>query len=113
MATSNCGRPAPVSSTTLGGGSSQSHGGHGQCHGRAGGLLGHTHIPCTWPGLPLSPTHLIEACLLPALCRLLLPHNLSPYFPRCISPAHFLHFPLGWPFSFRLLTPLSGVGCCL
>src|SRR6266436_925758 len=31
--------PAPVSSTTLGGWSSQSHGGHGQCHGRAGGLL--------------------------------------------------------------------------
>src|SRR5258708_4099595 len=41
----HCRRPAPVSSTTLGGQSSQSHGGHGQCHGGAGGLLGHTAIP--------------------------------------------------------------------
>src|SRR5258708_10890975 len=47
LATSNCGRPAPVSSTALGGQSSQSHGGCGQCCGGAGGLLGHTHIPCT------------------------------------------------------------------
>src|SRR5258707_7463579 len=47
LATSNCRRPAPVSSTTLGGQSSWSHGGHGQCHGGAGGLLGHTRIPCT------------------------------------------------------------------
>src|SRR5258708_12808852 len=66
-ATSNCGRPAPVSSTTLGGQSSQSHGGHGQCHGRAGGLLGHTHVPCTCPGFHLSPTHLISVHLLQPL----------------------------------------------
>src|SRR5258708_23110591 len=46
-ATSNCRRPALASSTTLGGQSSWSHGGHGQCCGRAGGPLGHTHVPCT------------------------------------------------------------------